>query len=157
MRWNELTMSGIEHGKRKGYQAGCRCDLCKDAEADYRREHRRLCRERVGDGSGAPAAGLSLVTNDGPVTPTCGDAPGYSVVEGVLAEIELFGGSKRPALENAALALAAVLDNPKATATKPAAAAKLADLLEQMRRGADQKESRLAKVRSMTKPQVKTG
>jgi hypothetical protein len=26
-----------------------------------------------------------------------------------------------------------------------------------MRRGADQKESRLAKVRSMTKPQVKTG
>jgi len=81
----------------------------------------------------------------------------HSVVSGVLAEIEQFGGLKRPALANACLALAEVLDNPKATATKPAAAAKLADLLEQMRRGADNKESRLARVRSMTKPQVKTG
>jgi hypothetical protein len=111
----------------------------------------------VGEFASGQVPPLSLVCGEGTVTPTCDDAPEHSVVAGVLAEIELFGGSKRPALANAALALAAVLDNPKATSTKPAAAAKLADLLEQMRRGADQKESRLAKVRSMTKPQVKTG
>lgn len=153
-------MSGNERHGRARYNDGCRCDVCKSAENDYRKRKRQEKAEAVGEFVAPVPGGLRLLpaTSDSALTSVNElSHPEYSVVEGVLAEIEQFGGHRRPALANAALALAAVLDNPKAVSTKPAAAGKLSDLLEQMRKSADNKESRLSRVRGMTKPQVKTG
>jgi hypothetical protein len=80
-----------------------------------------------------------------------------SVVSGVAEAIESLAGHKRPDLAAAALALASVLDNPKAISTWPAAAAKMSDLMEQLRKSGDGKRSKLASVRSMTSGNAKTG
>jgi hypothetical protein len=56
----------------------------------------------------------------------------------------------RPGLRAAALALAAVLDNPKATSTKPAAAAALVNMLDTLRKSTRGTRPKLASVRAMT-------
>ena len=63
----------------------------------------------------------------------------------------------RPGLAQAALALARIMDNPRAVNQQPAAAAKLADILDRLRKGADARRSRLAAVRQMTRPVEQTG
>jgi hypothetical protein len=156
MRWNELIMSNSAHGTRARYQAGCVCDLCKDAEAEYRRDRRRLKREAVGEFAAPQVTGLSLVTGDGPGTLASPDVVAGPVETAIRAEIDALG-SERGGLKATAVALARILDNPKAVSTQPAAAGKLADLLETLRKNSDGKKSKLASVRSMTKPQVKTG
>jgi hypothetical protein len=55
----------------------------------------------------------------------------------------------RPGLAQAALELARLLDNPNAVNQKPAAAAKLADILDKLRKGADSRRSKLASVRAI--------
>jgi hypothetical protein len=77
-----------------------------------------------------------------------------SVVAGVRAEISRLD-APRPGLVATVMALARVMDDPKATSTKPAAAGKLADMLEQLRKSGDAKKSKLSSIRSMTS--VKTG
>lgn len=144
------------HGERETYQAGCHCDLCKRAEAEYRKELRRLKREAVGEFAVAQVTGLSLVTGDSPGTPSPDRAPVGPVETAVQAEIDALG-SDRGGLKAAAVALAKILDNPKAVSTQPAAAAKLADMLETLRRNTDGKKSKLAAVRSMTSGNSKTG
>jgi hypothetical protein len=67
-------------------------------------------------------------------------------------EIEGLGAHHRPGLAAAALALARVLDNPKATSSKPAAAKVLAALLTQLRSvSARGRRGGLSVVREMTK------
>jgi hypothetical protein len=57
---------------------------------------------------------------------------------------------RRPGLVAAAVALAAVLDNPRATSSKPAAAGAQANILNQLRKTAGGSKAKLASVRSMT-------
>jgi hypothetical protein len=72
-----------------------------------------------------------------------------SVVAGVLAEISTLE-SPRPDLVAVALALAEVMDNPKATTSKPPAARVLMSLLEKLRATASKRQTTLAVVRFMT-------
>jgi hypothetical protein len=105
-------------------------------------------------------AGLRVIngTAELPVTSEDADFEARpSVVSGVSEAIESLAGHKRPDLAAAALALASVLDNPKAISTWPAAAAKMSDLMEQLRKSGDGKRSKLASIRSMTSGNAKTG
>jgi hypothetical protein len=147
-------MIRFECGSRQAYQAGCRCDLCKEAESSYKRELRRRKREAVGGFAAAPVTALSLVSGDGTRAATSGNASVGSVEAAVQAEIDALG-SDRGGLKATVVALARILDNPKAVSTQPAAAAKLADMLETLRKSSDVKKSKLASIRSMTS--VKTG
>ena len=94
-----------------------------------------------------------------PMSPSVTLSAGPGPVEaGVLAEIEgLQQTSERPGLAQMALSLARVMDDPKAVNQKPAAAAKLAELLDKLRKGADSRKSKLASVREMTRPGSATG
>jgi hypothetical protein len=148
-----------EHG-RVGYRHGCRCDQCKCAESAYQKDLRRRKAEAVADFAGTNRPELALVTGlqNRPLTCINGEfdasdgqqTPANSVVEAVQAEIDALGTVKRPGLAAAALALARILDNPRAISSQPPAAAKLADLLDQLRRNADSKRSKLAAVRALT-------
>ncbi|MGP0080838.1 hypothetical protein [Mycobacterium sp.] len=84
----------------------------------------------------------------------CGPSPGEYVESGVVAavrqEIKGLGPHGRPGLVAAALALAAVLDNPRATSSKPPAARQLVNILNQLRRSAGSAKPKLAAVRQMT-------
>jgi hypothetical protein len=74
-------------------------------------------------------------------------------VAAVREEIEALGGVGRPGLAAAALALAAIFDNPKATSSQPPAAGALVNILNQLRKSAAGAKPKLAAVRQMTKRQ----
>lgn len=153
-------MAGNERHGRARYRHGCRCEQCKQAESDYQRARRQRKNEEVGDFAAPTPRGLRvlrssdntvLTSDDGKTSqPDELEVPANSVVEAVSAEIEALGGTPRPGLAATALALARILDNPKAVSTQPAAAAKLSDLLAQLHKGADGRKSKLAAVRAMT-------
>lgn len=116
-----------EHGSRRRYADGCRCPGCREANADYQRDYR----ER------SVAAGVSDVAGR---------------VE--LAVAQELGGlaqsAARPGLVAVALALARVLDNPRAVSAQPSAAGKLKQILGELHKGVGVRSSRLALVRGMT-------
>jgi hypothetical protein len=59
--------------------------------------------------------------------------------------------SPRPGLAAAAIAMAEILDNPKATSTKPAAANQLMRVMEMLRKSSEgARRGRLASVKSLT-------
>ena len=136
-------MSSKCNGNEGSYNRGCRCDLCKQAASDARRERRRLEREAVGEF--APVSDIGHLASYEPRTGEDG-----SVVAAVRQEISDIGAYPRPGLAAAALSLAAVLDNPRATSSKPAAAGALVNILNQLRKSAKGAKSRLASVRAMT-------
>lgn len=68
----------------------------------------------------------------------------------VLDEIDAMGTHTRPGLAAAALALARVLDNPKAMSTQPAAARVLITTLDKLHSSLTQPRGRLACVRALT-------
>jgi hypothetical protein len=147
------------HGIAK-YNAGCRCDVCKKATSEYHRARRRRLAESVGDPQPPAGTGLRVIKGAADAVATSNDTEFEdrpSVVSAVSEAIESMAGHKRPDLAAAALALAAILDNPKAVSTQPAAAAKMSDLMDQIRKSGDQKKSKLASVRSMTSGNAKTG
>jgi hypothetical protein len=143
--------TAVKHGIAK-YNAGCRCDVCKRATSEYHKARRQRLAESVGDPQIPPGAGLRVINNaSGPVTSddlVVEARP--SVVAAVKMAIEALGEHNRPDLEAGALAMAAILDNNKAVATQPAAVAKMADLMAQLRKSGDTRKSKLAAVRSMT-------
>ena len=108
------------------YNSGCRCSDCKSAAAEGRRDRRRREREAVGEFVQVVPK-LSIVSGGAATSANAPDpngTPAADTVEaGVLLEIECLEDHPRPGLEAAALALARVLDNPKAVSTQPAAAA----------------------------------
>jgi hypothetical protein len=124
-------------------------EACRLAAAEGRRERRRLAREAVGELPGLDTDRTSVVSLPINNAPTSVDAD-RSVVAGVLEEISTLE-SPRPALVAVAIALAAVLDNPKATTSKPAAAGALVNILNQLRKSAGDSKPKLAAVREMTK------
>lgn len=69
-----------------------------------------------------------------------------------MAEIGGLASEARPGLAQAALAVARILDNPKAINQQPAAAKVLISLLEKLRSASAQgRRGKLAAVRSITK------
>lgn len=127
------TNMAARHGTRRGYNDGCRCDDCKDAQRLYQRRYRERSLSRV------------------PNPDTCtGPAPG-PVEVGVQAEIGS-AAEARPGLTQMAFAMARILDNPKAVNQGPAAAKVLTSLLDKLHQaGAPGRRGHLAVVRTMTK------
>lgn len=111
-------------------------------------------------------AGLRVITNTDRTAVTSANvvtmpttnnpAPANKVVDAIQAEINAIE-HKRPDLAAIAVSLAEVLDNQGAVATKPAAAAKLAEVMDQLRKSATAKKSKLAVVRAMTSANGATG
>jgi hypothetical protein len=124
------------HGTRRGYNEGCRCDDCKDAQRLYQRRYR----ERQALRNVTPVSPDEVVPKfPGPVESAVKDEIG-----GVAAEA-------RPGLVQAALAMARLLDNPKAVNQQPAAAKVLAGLLDKLHSASARgRPSHLAVVRTMT-------
>jgi hypothetical protein len=128
------------HGTRPGYNDGCRCDDCKGAQRLYQQGYRH----RRANGGPAPVASPS------PAAPPAPLGPG-PVESGVEAEIGGLASEARPGLAQAALALARIMDNPKAVNQQPAAAKVLGALLDKLRSApASGRRGRLAVVRSMS-------
>jgi hypothetical protein len=118
------------HGTRRRYNEGCRCDDCTAANNAYQQEYRQ---RRV-----SPV-----------VTPPVSD-PG-PVEAGVAVEIDGLAAQARPGLAQAALALARVLDNPRAVNQHAPAAKVLSVLLDKLRAAsAGGRRGGLALVRTMT-------
>ena len=125
--------TAAKHGTRHRYNDGCRCEDCTAANAAYQQQYR----ERP-----------VVVPLSAPVTPQTFE-PG-PVESGVEAEIAGLAEA-RPGLAQAALALARVLDNPKAVSSHPPAAKVLAALLDKLRSASARGRSgRLAVVRAMS-------
>ena len=125
------------HGTRRGYGEGCRCGDCKDAQRLYQRRYR----ER------------RALRNVTPVSPneSATEFPG-PVESAVNDEIGGLAADARPGLAQTALALARIMDNPKAVNQQPAAAKVLAALLEKLHSASARgRRGSLSVVRSMTK------
>jgi hypothetical protein len=125
----------IRHGTRYRYTQGCRCDDCKNANTLYLRQRR----ERQLTGEVTQSESREANASPGPVE------------SGVTAEIDGLAAQARPGLAQAALALARILDNPKAISQQPAAAKTLATLLDKPRSASVRgRRGNLALVRTMT-------
>ena len=95
-----------KHGTRRRYNEGCRCEDCTADNTAYHQEYRQRL---IG---AEPANPSSVVTVSSPVTP----GPVEAGVEAEIAEL----ADARPGLAAAALALARILDNPRAVSSQPA-------------------------------------
>jgi hypothetical protein len=125
---NGAIMRSKDHGTRACYQHGCRCDDCRCAESEYQKERRQRINESVGE--------IALLSERADSSLTSGNtepAPANSVVAAVTAEVGALGTHSRPGVAAVAVALAAVLDHPKATSCKPAAARVLISTLKRLR------------------------
>jgi hypothetical protein len=104
------------HGTRRRYNEGCHCDDCTAANTAYQQKYRHRL--------------TAVVPLSPPVTPlSLGPGPVESGVEAEIAGL----AESRPGLAAAALALARILDNPRAVSSQPAAAKVLTALQEKLR------------------------
>jgi hypothetical protein len=139
----------VQHGTRTKYNAGCRCDECKQASRDYAKSRAQAMRAK----KHGPAKITALPTITEPVRADVG-----RVESGVLAEIDgLSTAASRQGLVEIAIALARVLDSPLAIAQHPSAAHRLSETLDKIRKGSDTRQGKLASVRSMTRTTKATG
>jgi hypothetical protein len=127
-----------KHGTRRRYVEGCRCEDCTQANRVYFRRRRAAKVLSPAAVDPLPAAGASQSPERGPVE------------SGVEAEIAGLAES-RPGLAAAALALARILDSPRAVSSQPAAAKVLAGLLDKLRSASGRgRHGNLSVVKSMT-------
>jgi hypothetical protein len=128
-----------KHGTRHRYNDGCRCEDCTAANAAYQQRWRK---SRIGAEPTTPGV---VVTVSSPVTPGPVEAAVNDEIGGLAADA-------RPGLAQTALALARIMDNPKAVNQQPAAAKVLAALLEKLHSASARgRRGSLSVVRSMTK------
>ena len=118
------------HGTRTRYNPGCRCDDCVAANSSYQANYRQ---------SRAPSAPVAVVPSPS------GPGPVEAAVEAEIAELS----ESWPSLAQVALAMARILDNPKAISTQPAAARQLVAILGTFSKWT-QRRGKLAVVKSMT-------
>lgn len=124
-------MTTTDHGRSR-YRRGCRCDVCRQANREYQRDHRAKQLQAVP----TPEPDFAEV--------------GTPVVDAVQAEIDASSiARQRPGLAAIALAMARILDNPHAIPQQPAAAARLVELLSKLSKGT-QPRGKLAAVQAMT-------
>jgi hypothetical protein len=131
----------LEHGRTR-YTRGCRCSVCKAAERDYQRNRYRRQRGLPIDPPDpfklTVAESRQIASHDG------------SVVAAVRGELGAApAAAERPGLAAAALALAAILDDPQHVAVQPAAARQLVAILGTFSKRT-QRRGKLAVVKSMT-------
>ena len=84
--------------------------------------------------------------------PDCGPSTS-DYLNGVVAAVRLeINGleSPRPGLVAAAMSMAAILDNPRATSSKPPAAGRLMQVLDELHSSSPKRRGKLAVVRGMT-------
>lgn len=143
-----------KHGTLHRYRSeGCRCGECKAASAAYQRDLRQ--RRAAGEPAQKRPSATVVSLNAPVVAESCEPGP---VELGVQSEIEgLAQTEARPGLAQVALELARVMDNPRALNQKAAASKALGEVLDKLRKGADERRSRLASVRSMTGSKSATG
>lgn len=137
---------------RTRYLAGCRCDTCKKAQSEYRRDLRR---RKNAEKAGVPApqsGSLSAVPPPRSDPPDAPAAPDEDSVEAqVRREIEGFAtAEEKPGRVAMAIALARLLDNPAAYAQHSAAVARLNETMAILERGGRKKRGKLAAVKEMT-------
>ena len=96
------------HGTANRYNQGCRCDACKESHRLRAADYRQRC-----------VSGEVHVVADLPQPAPSDPGP---VELGVAAEIDGLASQARPGLAQAALALARLMDNPRAVNQQPAAA-----------------------------------
>lgn len=140
----------VQHGSRTRYNAGCRCDLCKQASRDYD----KLRRQRMLASKQAPATVYALPT---PASSEVGEVG--RVEAAVMAEIDaLSTAGSRPSLVEAARSMAKVLDSPLNISQHAACTGRLVDIMKELRKTADSRQGKLAAVRQMTRsPAGETG
>ena len=127
-----------KHGTRRRYVEGCRCEDCTQANRVYFRRRRAAKGLPPTAVDPLPAAGASQSAERGPVE---------SAVEAEIAGL----AESRPGLAAGALALARVLDNPRAVSSQPTAAKVLASLLDKLHSASARgRRGNLASVRTMT-------
>jgi hypothetical protein len=133
----DLNAMTAKHGTANRYNQGCRCDACKDSRrlraADYRQR-------RIGGEVQSVADMPQGVARDrpGPV-----ESAVQSELEGLTAD--------RSGLVETTLALARIMDNPRAVSSQPAADKVLAALLDELHTGsAHGRHGKLTVVRTMT-------
>jgi hypothetical protein len=137
-----VTMAA-KHGTRSRYLEGCRCDDCKAAQRLYQQRYRE--RRANGTTQLRPTPVVQLPERE--LQPS---EPG-PVESGVTAEISGLAAEARPGLAQAAIALARILDSPRAVNQQPAAAKVLGTLLERLHSAsAHRHRGRLAVVRAMS-------
>ncbi|WP_045380122.1 hypothetical protein [Mycobacterium kyorinense] len=131
-----------KHGTRRRYNDGCRCDDCTAANNTYQQQYRQ---RRAG---GAPVA-LKVVSSDS--VPHATGEPG-PVECGVAAELDsLPAVADRPGTAAMVLALARILDNPRALSAQPAASKVLNTLLDELHSASARgRRGNLSVVRAMT-------
>lgn len=118
-----------KHGTQTRYTQGCRCEDCITAHRVYQRDYR----ERKANGEVAPRAAV-VVLSQPQVLQASEPGPVESAVK---AELEGLAQTEAlPGLAQTALALARIMDNPKAVSSQPPAAKVLAGLLDTLRKGA---------------------
>ena len=118
---------------RSGYMAGCRCEVCTEANRLHAREHKR---------SRGKAAVLEKLNAE----------PRGRVVEAVATDLAACNAfEERPGLAATAMAMAELLDNASATPQWPAAAARLTAILLEVVPAVPVRASGLAAVREMTR------
>jgi len=129
------------HGTQRRYVEGCRCEDCKEAHRVSARDYR----ERRANGQTRPASVVAIPSA------VVSESSGPGRVEaGVQAELAGLAQS-RPGLAAAALALARILDNPRAVSSQPAAAKTLVVLLDRLFSASPRsRRGGLAVVRTMT-------
>jgi hypothetical protein len=129
-----------KHGTQRRYVEGCRCEDCREAHRVSAREYR----ERRANGLSRPTSVVVVP----PVVESDGPGP---VEVGVQEEISGSAAEARPGLAQAALAMARILDNPKAVNQQTAAAKVLASLLDKLHSASARgRRGKLAVVKSMT-------
>ena len=134
------------HGTRRSSKDGCRCEDCKDAQRLYQQRYRERRQTRA---EPERRDGFRHASERLDSTGRSQSEPG-PVESGVRAELEGLTEA-RPGLAQVALALARLLDNPRATSQKAAAAKVLATLLDRLATAsAGGRQSRLSLVKSMT-------
>lgn len=134
-----------KHGTHAHYSAGCRCDSCREAH----RVRARGYRLRKANGEVVPQFRYADQQEPDLLADRPTSAPGPVEVS-VQAEIGDVVDS-RPGLAQVALAMARLLDNPKAVNQQPAAAKVLVTVLDTLRKGSAQgRRGNLALVKSMT-------
>ena len=129
------------HGTANRYNQGCRCEDCKDSHRLRAAAYRQ---RRVAGETRSPVANVSPLAAGAPQS---GPGP---VEVGVGAELSDLADA-RPGLAQIALALARLMDNPRAVNQQPAAAKALVTLLDKLLRSASAQGRRggLALVRAM--------
>jgi hypothetical protein len=124
---------------RAAYQRGCRCEVCVEANRAYMRARR------------AKSRGLEVVPDlpavDPQVTP-----PDGRVTAGVKEEIAMLGdvAERWPGLVESAVAMAAILDDPRLATTQPSAQRRLQAVLDQLHDRAPARNGHLRIVADMS-------